>query len=465
MQILRFVILVLGLVQFSLGWEDPFKNYLTSLPTLKTVLSEENSGSGSTAIVTKKFTFSSKGGVNTVYGYIVRPQAAGTYPGLLILHGGGQNAEGYLPMAVDYASRGYVVVATDLPGICGTDNTPNSLGPWKSAPSGEGPRLDVAAGPETSVLVDAGVAGLEGFNFLRSQTNVLPGSIGIFGLSWGGYATTLLSGLLGDKVKAAYAVYGCGFFDKGTFFTAYLNTLSDSVRQVWLTHLDAGRRAGNISAPFFIEGASNDAFFWPEAVEATLQAIPGISNHVWGPNLNHQRPSTATTMTRTYFDYYLKGVGSAFGTIKVTNITTETSGSKTVTIAAKVSGGIVLDTVQLYYSEQKVDWQSRNWISIKAGVGVSGTYTITIPANLANKNMNFFVNATDKRGVITSSAMYDDASIVVGIEESELRRKRPATKIVSGSIYDARGRSFIAPHFEFLTKLSFRRAAVDARIR
>ena len=138
MKILRFGVLVLGLAQLALGFEDPFKNYLTALPTLKTVLSEENSGTGSSAITTKKFTFASKNGANTVYGYIVRPQALGVFPGLFIMHGGGQNAEGYLPMAQDFASRGYVVVAVGLPGICGTDNTPNSFGAWKSAAPGDG---------------------------------------------------------------------------------------------------------------------------------------------------------------------------------------------------------------------------------------------------------------------------------------------------------------------------------------
>ncbi len=116
-------------------------------------------------------------------------------------------------------SRIKPTMAIDIPGIAGTTNTPNSAGPWKSAAAGEGPRLNVTGGPQNSTLFDAGVAGIEAFNFLAAQTNVNNTKMAISGYSWGGYMTTMLSGILGSRVKAAYAIYGCGFYDLGTFWS------------------------------------------------------------------------------------------------------------------------------------------------------------------------------------------------------------------------------------------------------
>ena len=47
---------------------------------------------------------------------IVRPKAAGTYPGVILIHGGGFNAgkrEDYLPFAIRLARQGYVAAAVD----------------------------------------------------------------------------------------------------------------------------------------------------------------------------------------------------------------------------------------------------------------------------------------------------------------------------------------------------------------
>src|SRR4051812_47201357 len=90
---------------------DPFAPFLTSIPATTTKLTETNSGTGAQAITTRTFTFPSRNGVNTVWGTFSYPQAAGSYPGLLILHGGGGNAEGLAGLVADYAKRGYAALA------------------------------------------------------------------------------------------------------------------------------------------------------------------------------------------------------------------------------------------------------------------------------------------------------------------------------------------------------------------
>src|SRR5689334_20469529 len=90
-------------VPLSAPPNDPFGPYLTSVPTVLTTISTTNTTSGGTPITVKRFTFSSKGGVNTVFGIMAYPQAAGTYPAILFNHGGGGNAETMLGNVQTYA--------------------------------------------------------------------------------------------------------------------------------------------------------------------------------------------------------------------------------------------------------------------------------------------------------------------------------------------------------------------------
>lgn len=396
--------------------EDPFNSYLNSIPIGKQEISQTTTGSGSAAITTRKFTFTSRGGVNTVYAILAFPQQAGIYPAIMCLHGGGGNADALINIVQRYAQNGYVAIASDLPGICSNTTTSYTTGPYKSRPLTEASRLDVSGGPQSSLLVDAEVAGLEAFNYMRSLTNVDTTKMGITGYSWGGYSTTMLTGLLRGKVKAAYSVFGSGFFEKGSFWQALITAMPSADRDIWLTYLDAGRRAPNITAPFFLECETNDTYFWPEAVEATLNAIPGFSNHSYGPNRNHVQLPSGSTMQQLFFDYYLKGSGQSFKTVvDVTNTENLSDGSCKLTIKIDKPIGVILDSVNLYYSEKATNWQVRNWKMLSTQFQSTGIFNAVIPADLVNKKVDYFIYVKDKRLVVTGSSMYNTANQIMGV--------------------------------------------------
>jgi len=386
---------------------DPFTPYLTSTPTILQTISTQNSGSGATAITTKRFTFKSKGGVNTVYAIMTYPQAAGTYPAILFNHGGGGNAETMWrdPMQT-FANLGYVTMAIDIPGIAGTDQCPNSSGPWKSAAAGEGPRLNVTGGPQNSTLFDGGVAEIEAFNFLAAQANVNNTKMGVSGVSWGGYMTTMLSGILGSRVKAAYAIYGCGFYDLGTYWSSLLEAMTPADRTTWETYLDAGRRCPYMTAPYFIEEPSDDTYFWPEGVAGTLNAIPGTKNHVVMPDSNHHEFPPGRSMKQMYMDYYLKGTGNAFGSVTIASTVVQTDGSLQVNMTTSLAPSTSVSAVQLFYSVPTANWQTRSWLPITATLVSGTTYRATIPASQVNQNVNYFGQFTDSRTVVTSTLIY-----------------------------------------------------------
>lgn len=387
--------------------QDPFTPYLNSIPTVSEIISTTNSGSGASAITTKRLTFKSKGGVNTIYGIMVYPQAAGVYPGMMIYHGGGGHAEYILSELQKYAALGYVTFGIDEPNIASVQKiSPYSTGPWTSAPSGEAPRFNVTGGAQNSTLCDAIVGSVEAFNLLSSQVNVDANKMAVTGPSWGGYLTTFVSGLLGNKVKAAYSSYGCGYYEAGSFWSTSIAAMSAADREVWLTYLDAGRRAPGITAPYFIEQPSNDTFFWPEAVQATLDAIPGTKNRFIMANINHALIPTSPAMKELYMGYYLKDLGNPFSSINVINSEPQTNGSLNVNINVTLPPGISATKVELFYCQRVSNWQSRIWSSIPALLVSGTTYRVNLTALMVNQGVNFYANLTDSRQIQVSSPIY-----------------------------------------------------------
>ena len=286
-----------------------------------------------------------------IYAVIASPKTPGKHPGILVLHGSGGNAEEEKAMA--WAQRGYVAVAPDMPGLY----SPLTRGDLPMSKGYADGRYTMAPGTTNSVIFDGMLAAMKALDLLCSLPETDTANIGVCGISWGGTMTTMVCGLAGDRVKAAFALYGCGFFDKGNWLAGRPNTnakpgsipqnMTGEERERWLRDLDAGRRAPNIRASFFLAAAANDFFGWPDAAQATLDAIPGEKNHFFAPNNNHkalvpggsftdEKPATSFVPTAfqpyptpsgskanwfsmevPYFDYYLKGIGKPFPKVTV----------------------------------------------------------------------------------------------------------------------------------------------------
>jgi hypothetical protein len=123
-------------------------------------------------------------------------------------------------------------------------------------------------------------------------------------------------------------------------------------------------------------------------------------------NLNHATLSSSATMKKLYMNYYLKGVGSPFGTINVTSFDIQLDGSLKVNMNVSLPVGVSLSSVKLYYSVPTLTWQTRNWIEIQATLVSGNNYQAILPASLVNQEVNYYANIIDTRQVQTSSALY-----------------------------------------------------------
>ncbi|MEK6796150.1 MAG: dienelactone hydrolase family protein [Spirochaetota bacterium] len=355
-------------------------------------------------VVVQKFVFRSLlvgGDTQDVYAIIARPSGEGNYPGLLWLHGGYGCAD---PIAaIRYAKAGYITIAPDLPGIGDPKLCTNSVGPWTNrfAKLGWTTKPDPAA----NETFDAVVAALEAFDLLSAQPGVIKERIGISGISMGGYTTTMISGLLGKRVKAAYSKFGCGFYDRGSTWMAGLNDTPDEQRKAWLDNFDAGRRAPDIQVPYFIAAAVRDHFFWPPAVNATVSVIPG-ANLAYAPVRTHQLAGIpdGDNLDLLYLAYHLKGEGKPFPKVTIDGCETQADGGKLVTFS--VEAPLPIQTATLFVTAGGKEWEQIPWEPIAAKTMRENRFQAVITPDKITRQGAWFVNVSDARPATAGSFVY-----------------------------------------------------------
>lgn len=344
------------------------------------------------------------GWTNEIYAVVARPATEGTHPGVLICHGGlGVAAE---DQAVVWARWGYVAVSLDQPGIADPLLATRSGGAWRHRPYGSGHWRPFPTG-EPVVIEQAVVAGLQAFALLRDQPDVDPERIGIMGWSWGGYMTTMLCGLLGDRVAAGFSYFGTGFYEM-TSFSLQLGSVPAGLRESWLATLDAGRRAGGITAPFFIGSPANDLFFYPPAVERTLSVIPGAASRVYSPNTHHwlaipggMRWSGDEQMAGRWLDWNMRGLGEPFPTV-----TWEESTDPDV-VTFRVTGPRPFLAVTLWHSLPLYPehWPDRIWTEVPVRQRGEGVFEAVLPRHRRPVGAAWFATASDDRPMSVSAPM------------------------------------------------------------
>lgn len=196
--------------------------------------------------------------------------------------------------AKDFAAKGYVTMAIDIPALTGSVGTVTVNGVEETRSDGQyigndNYRFNITekdGGAKNSNLVDAEVGVIQAFNYLASNSKTDTDKMGIMGSSWGGYSTTFVTGILGDKVKAAYSQYGSGFYGPTSDGTKYESFWTDNgyfpkdefAIEEWYSYLDPSAYLENITANYYMDAAAKDTFFRPKSVEATLNKAANMGN-------------------------------------------------------------------------------------------------------------------------------------------------------------------------------------------
>lgn len=387
--------------------ENLFQPYLNDEPPrIVEVLSKEVTG----GIEVTHFRYLNRvdpvtGRENLIYSVLARPTTPGPHPAVLVCHGGGGSAAMVTPQVIGWAKRGYVSVCQDQPGICSVKDA-RSSGPALEGRSA----FTFGESPLETSLYDGVAAALNGLRLLRSAPDVDKSRVGVTGGSWGGYMTTMIAGLAGDRVKASFSVYGCGFYDLASQWQPGLNGLGETKKALWLEHLDAGRRTPGIRGAHMVATATNDWFFWPPAMQKTYEVIgapgknicfmPNDSHALTQPGGTHGPPAfdhaaNRTWMEQCWLNYHLKGAGPPFPSAAATAQTLgREDGCLRVRFAA--DGPLPFTAARVWYAAGELPWRLKWWSPAEVETLDRGFYEARIPVDEPAQPLVWFGIVTDR---------------------------------------------------------------------
>jgi len=407
LKFLPLLILFLGLSATHVTAEENnmaiFTPYLDTPPKIIEVISKtEEEGVEVTRLKFLNRTIPGEDPV-IIYGVLARPLSKGPHPAVLSCHGGGGRAVNQQHFVIAWAKKGYVSFCQDQPGVTYTNQLKISSGPWSKLNwNNVFPKNNDAT--QTN-LYDGVLSALHGLAFLRSQPDVDKKRVGVTGGSWGGYMTHIISGIAGDRIKASFSIYGCGYYDVSTLWVERMDPVSPESRAAWVAALDAGRKAPGITSNFFSFPAANDWFFWPGSVMKTYDRISSPKNICFSPNTSHKltppggtlrvnRKENRTHMEILWMDHHLKGKGPAFSSAAQSAPDKRIEKAVEVQFSVKTTTGITPPSIYFSYGEKA--WRTRWWKKVSCTEVSKNTFTARIPVDEPRAPIHWFGLASEK---------------------------------------------------------------------
>ena len=201
--------------------------------------------------------------------------AAHKTPAMVLVHGGGGTA--FSSWVKIWNDRGYAAIALDT---CGKipqgerDGRPHNAHAW-SGPAGWEPCILQMDEPLKDQWTYHAVAAImRAHSFLRARPEVDPTRVGLTGISWGGYLTSVTMGV-DDRFVFAAPVYGCGWYDLSPFWPQR-RTHPDLFAR-WVAQWDAKNFLSATRATVLWCCGTNDIFYPLDAVRKSYEALPGAT--------------------------------------------------------------------------------------------------------------------------------------------------------------------------------------------
>ena len=199
-----------------------------------------------------------------------------TCPGMVLLHGGGGTA--FDEWVRLWNARGYAAIAMDL---CGCVPLPPADSPHQRHEYGGPPGWAASFNQTTDAVEDqwayhAVAAAVRGHALLATQPGVDPNRIGVTGISWGGYLTSIVAGV-DHRLRAAVPTYGCGFLGEDSAWNDNdFRTLPPKQVYRWLALWDPSHYLPQASLPMcWVSGTNDFAYPLPSLKKSyTLPAGP-----------------------------------------------------------------------------------------------------------------------------------------------------------------------------------------------
>ena len=331
-------------------------------------------------------------------------QPAAKVPAVMHLHGGGQTVDGNWLEA--WTARGYAVLTCNYHGVWEQRDRytiyPEALKQGNHKYFAGKEMATVPNVRASSWYIWSAVA-RRSLTYLRQQAEVDRERIGAFGISMGG--TTMWSFAMDPRLKAACAIYGCGWnryyrqiprYDP----SATMPEMSHDDR-AWLTGMAPEACAAHVKCPMLFLSGSNDTHGNMDRAYETLARLPAsVENRQdFTPRFCHHVGVDSGQNLFLWMDTWLKG-GPPWPKSPVAQVGLASNGIPVVTITADRPDEV--EKVTIYYAVANPRPMSRNWRNATATRSADG-WRAELPILDGGAYLFAFANARYKSGVHLSS--------------------------------------------------------------
>lgn len=318
--------------------------------------------------------------------YAIPADVSGPLPGVVLVHGGGGKA--FPEWAWMWARRGYAAVAMDLAGK-GAGGEPLPDGGPDQGP--EQKFEGIADGLREAWTYHAIADVVRAVSFLSSRPEVDANRIGVTGISWGGYLTSIVSGV-DQRLKAAVPVYGCGFIYRNSPWVENIDGLAPDLRRLWIENFDPSAHLPKARLPMLWVNRTNDFHYRMDNYQSSYRLPSGPRNLSIIIDRNHSHPAGwAPPEIAIFMDQHLRN-GPPLATIEPA----KRIGQE---VSAQFTAAVEVSSASLVYTTGDPTNQETQWR--EAGARIAGKQIL---AELPDPEPRaWFLTLTDERGATVST--------------------------------------------------------------
>jgi dienelactone hydrolase len=330
-----------------------------------------------------------RGKATRVFAYYGVPEGASAEnkkPAMVLVHGGGGTA--FKEWVEIWVKRGYVAIAMDLAGKGAERQVLADGGPDQTHQQ----KFDDLAGGIKDAWTYHAVANiLRAVSLLQSQPEVDPDRIGMTGISWGGYLTSLASGL-DPRLKVTVPVYGCGFLHHNSAWLKDFERLGPDLADQWVKNFDPSSYLHQAAMPMLFVNGTNDFAYPLDSYQKTYRAVKGPRTLCVTVRMPHgHSPGWAPKEIGLFVDSILNQGKPLTEIGKVAREGKE--------VSAGYESVIPIKSAALHYTTGTGPWKEREWKSLAAKID-GKQVKATLPT-LADTT--WFLTLTDERDATVSS--------------------------------------------------------------
>ena len=334
--------------------------------------------------------------------YGVPENSNGLVPGMVLIHGGGGSAVAdWVKM---WNARGYAAISMD---VCGCQPTVGGKSQgasrhnmnWDrhawSGPSGWDASFEQIDEPVADQWTyHAVAAAILSRKFLGSQPNVNAGRIGVTGISWGGYLTSIV-GAVDPFFAFAAPVYGCGCLAEHSLWSEKLAKMGEKGR-AWSALWDPSVYLPSATCPYLWVDSTGDQFYPLDSVRKSALLTKGPRYSTVIKDLVHGHvEGEAPAEIVAFADWMLKG-----GVPPVAFSDVSTAGG-VIGVDFKADRRKIVRAEFVWTTDTSAKWNERRWKSrpVEGFNPDSGHVETYYPSDASC----YFINLIDDNGLVFSS--------------------------------------------------------------